>query len=320
GADDWTVLELSSFQLHDLNRLPSSPGIAVVTGFAPNHLDWHSSLADYRSAKQTILRWQTPLDTAVLNADDQDVAAWSCWGRRLEFGCLPTAGEPADRAAVEREGLWLTGDGPEILCRLNGCEDTFPLGSWVRQPGRHNLANAMAAACAAVQAGAGWEDVQSGLEKFGGLPHRLEPVGAAGNVRFINDSLATTPESVQVALAALDGPLVLLAGGYDKQIDLSPLAECIARKAMSGQLQAVGLMGQTAELLQEMITARLDPSAGIQLRQARTFDEAFHWAVSQAVPGGTVLLSPGCASYDWFRDFAERGARFKELVLSLRSC
>ena len=334
-ADDWTVLELSSFQLYDLNRLPSSPQIAVVTGFAPNHLDWHGSLAEYRFAKQTILRWQTPLDTAVLNADDADVAGWTTYGRRLDFAAgecpppsaatrrvtnvAPAMASPACGTTTSGEGLWRHGDGGDVLCRLDGREESFPLGEWVRQPGQHNLANAQAATLAALAAGADCQAVHRGLREFEGLPHRLELVGEQNGIRFVNDSLATTPESVEAALRACDRPAILLAGGYDKQIDLGPLAETILRHTSTGLLRAVALMGQTASLLEELISTRRGYPQRPGVRVTRTFEEAFTWAADQANAGDTVLLSPGCASYDWFRDFAERGERFRELAAGWKS-
>jgi UDP-N-acetylmuramoylalanine--D-glutamate ligase len=125
---------------------------------------------------------------------------------------------------------------------------------------------------------------------------------------FYNDSLATTPESVVVALSAFNSPIVLLAGGYDKQVDLEMMAEAIADK-----VKAVALMGQTAEILEELIDTH-DVTKAVRKRRCRTYEEAFRWACEQSIPGDIVLLSPGCASYDWFTNFAERGERFTQFV------
>jgi len=294
--DEWVVLELSSFQLDDLDRLPSSPHVAVVTNFSPNHIDWHGSLAEYRRAKQSIVRWQTPDCAAVLNQDDPDVAGWPTFGRCYWFG----------ETDLGREGIFA--DGDDFVLRYSDVTAEFPLARWLKLPGRHNVQNAMAAVCAALAAGVRPSDVQAGLEAFCPLPHRLEFVAEVAGRTFFNDSLATTPESTIAALDAFDAPVVLLAGGYDKQIDLTLMAECISRRA-----KAVALMGQTAEHLESLIEFCSDENAATA-RVCESFDDAFGWACQQANSGDVVLLSPGCASYDWFRDFRQRGDRFTELV------
>jgi UDP-N-acetylmuramoylalanine--D-glutamate ligase len=301
GSDEWSVVELSSFQLDDLDRLPASPNIAVVTNFSPNHLDWHGSLSEYRRAKQSILRWQTPDDVAILNHDDDDVSTWSTFGRKLTFGSR----DLGDDGIFER--------GTEHVLRTDGSQQRFGLREWVSLPGRHNLMNAMGAACAAVAAGADLEAVRRGLEAYRSLPHRLEFVAEVRGRRFYNDSLATTPESAVVGLEAFSEPVVLLAGGYDKQIDLTPLAQGIARRA-----KAAALMGQTADLLACLLEEQAPSETEPPTRECSSFEDAFEWAVDQSDPGDVVLLSPGCASYDWFRNYVERGRRFVELVEEYR--
>ncbi len=299
--EDWSVVELSSFQLDDLDRLPASPNIAVVTNFTPNHLDWHGSLAEYRRAKQSILRWQTPDDVAVLNQDDADVRSWPTFGRKLGFGTRDAGCD----GIFER--------GAEHILRRDGAHERFGLREWVPLPGRHNVTNAMAAACAALAAGANLDAVRRGLESYRSLPHRLEFVGEIRGRRFYNDSLATTPESAVVGLEAFSEPVVLLAGGYDKQIDLTPLALGILRRA-----KAAALMGQTADLLACLLEEHGDADNEPPTHSCDSFEEAFRWAVETSEPGDVVLLSPGCASYDWFRNYAERGRRFVELVEGYR--
>lgn len=324
------VLELSSFQLADLDRLKASPRVAVVTNFSPNHLDWHDTLEHYRWAKQTMLRWQTPSDVAVLNADDPDVKTWAVCGRRLFFG-LTDHGE---------EGTFLRGDG--AVWRWNGVEREFPLRDWLKLPGKHNVANALAASAAALACGATLDDVRAGIAAYEPLPHRLQFVGEARGRRFYNDSLATTPESAMVALDAFTAPVILLAGGYDKHVDLSEMARHIARRA-----KAVALMGQTGAALRRLIgeerraasserqgdasapsgschashlsslTPRLSPTLDFLSPPLPDFEAAFRWAWERSAPGDVILLSPGCASYDWFRNFADRGEQFVRLVQRL---
>lgn len=296
APDDWVVLELSSFQLTDLDRLQVSPEVSVVTNFSPNHLDWHPSLDHYRWAKQTLLRWQTATSAAVLNADDPGVANWPSPGRRAWFGLTD----------VGRSGAFATAGG--CVVRDEAGEVTWPLGDWLTLPGRHNVANALGAIAAARACGATREMVEAGIRSYEPLPHRLQFVGEVRGVKFYNDSLATTPESAEVALEAFDQPIVLLAGGYDKHVDLSGMARAIARKA-----KAVALLGQTGPLIGELVRQTEGTHCQVSPPQP-DFPTAFIWAVSAAGPGDVVVLSPGCASYDWFRNFADRGRRFEELV------
>ena len=302
GPDDVVVLELSSFQLADLERLHVSPTVSVVTNFSPNHLDWHDEVSHYRWSKQTMLRWQQASDVAVLNADDADVAGWPTCGERLAFGMIDHGA-----AGVFAE----SGDGECVRVRVNGGDERVPLRTWLKLPGRHNLANALAATCAALRMGADLNAVRQGLENYQPLPHRLQFVGEVAGRRFFNDSLATTPESAEVALEAFTSPIVLLAGGYDKQVDLSQMATAIARR-----VKAVALMGQTAARLRELLTRTPDNCCEVS-GELRSFQAACEWAVAQSAPGDIVLLSPGCASYDWFRNFADRGQQFTEFVRSL---
>jgi len=296
ARDDWVVLELSSFQLDDLDRLQASPEVAVVTNFSPNHLDRHGTIERYRCAKQTILRWQSRTQIAVLNQDDADVADWPGRGRRLWFGQ-----NDEGRQGVFREGVGETVRLSEQAARLS-------VGRWLRVPGRHNVANALAAACATLAVGVDSDSVRRGLMAFPGLPHRLEFVAAIDGVQFYNDSLATTPESVQAALDAFSEPIVLIAGGYDKQVDLTSFADAMTRKA-----KAVALVGQTAMALAHGLKC-CSSGQPPEHQICPTFDEAFGWAIDRSAPGDVVLLSPGCASYDMFRNFADRGDRFKSLV------
>lgn len=294
--EDIAVLELSSFQLADLDRLQASPQVAVVTNFAPNHLDWHSDLDDYRRSKQTILRWQSAHDVAILNDDDPDVSGWAVQGKRMGFG-LKDDGSP---------GVYL--HERNAVIRSDGQEFQWPLRDWLKLPGLHNVCNALAAIAAATSVGADRTNAQAAIENYEPLPHRLQLVAEIAGRRFYNDSLATTPESTSVALAAFDAPIVLLAGGYDKHVDLGQMARDIAERA-----KAVALMGQTARTLRHLIT-------GHHRNQCQTsephssFAAAFDWAVTHSDPGDIILLSPGCASYDWFRNFADRGSQFAALV------
>ncbi len=316
---DWVVLELSSFQLDDLDRIEASPEIAVVTNFAPNHLDWHPDLDDYRRAKQTILRWQTPESTAVLNGDDADVREWPTHGRVWVFGS-----DVRHVSYLSGSEFSSVGFSPRLLMvdmsawakahATNTCLlDLFPL------PGDHNRMNAAAAISATLAAGVERGSLAEGLRTFRGLPHRLEFVGEVAGRRFYNDSLATTPESAICALKAFPGRVLLLAGGYDKRVDLGEFAREAAVRA-----SAVAWMGQTAERLHALATReiegldRLTSAARCSSQRiTHSLREAFDWLWEQSQPGDTILLSPACASFDWFLNFADRGEQFRGLVLGL---
>lgn len=298
GADDWVVLELSSFQLESLAPLRPNPHVAIVTNFSPNHLDRHGSLDAYREAKQNILRWQTPDHLAILNQNDPDVAGWRTEARCAWFG----------RDDEGREGLFGIGFDTfkrRALFRSGVREQVLPLGDWLTLPGDHNFQNALAATCAALLLGVRVADVGPRLSGFRGLPHRLQLVAEREGRRFYDDSKATTPEAALQALDAFRAPIVLLAGGYDKHIDLTDLAQGIVRRGV----KAVALMGQTAKTLSSLI-AEADKRQQVATKVHEGFDSAFAWACDQSAPGDVILLSPGCASYDWFADYEARGEQF----------
>lgn len=294
--DDVVVLELSSFQLHQLNELQQSPHISVVTNFAPNHLDWHPSLEHYRASKQTVLRWQSEADWCVLNGTDPDVRAWPARAQRIFFA---------------------TGDGPrcsymdgdEAVVRMPERTVRVALKSNFALPGAHNIQNALAAIAAAVCAGVDAREIERGLRSFQPLPHRLQLVATSERARFFNDSIATTPESAICGLHSFDQPVILLAGGYDKQVDLNAFAAAIAQRA-----KVAVLMGQTAPVLAGLIEQHRTSSLPVCVIAA-DFEDAFAAATARITGEDIVLLSPGCASYDWFRNFVDRGEQFTRRAL-----
>jgi UDP-N-acetylmuramoylalanine--D-glutamate ligase len=295
--DEWVVLELSSFQLADLDHLQRSPAVAIVTNFTPNHLDRHASLDEYRAAKQTILRWQASDGLAILNGDDADVAMWPASGRWAFYGTADT----------ERVAARVTAD--HVAASFDGRRCDVDLGDHVALPGRHNALNVAAATLAALACGVDPGSIASGVRTFRGLPHRLQFVAEVGRRRFYNDSKATTPDAALAALAAFapHQRVILLAGGSDKGIDLTPYAVTIARRCA-----AVALLGETAATLEAVIRGCAPTSP--PLLRAPSLTAAFAWAVEQSRPGDVVLLSPGCASYDWFANYEDRGDQFMALV------
>ncbi len=273
--DDWVVLELSSFQLTHLSDHAPLPQIAVVTNFTPNHLDWHGNLDDYLRAKQRIVREQSPSGVVVLNPHDVQVAVWS-------------------NLALER-------------ARAAWPLEAIPI---LAVPGVHNRHNAACAAAAATAAGVAKTAINRALRNFRGLDHRLQFVAEVAGRRFYNDSKSTTPQATIAALAALDGPLWLLSGGYPKDARFEELARAIVQRT-----RGAGLFGQARESLHACLQAQ---RAGFNALATEQLADALDWCWRQSQSGDVILLSPACASYDQFRDFEARGETYCRCVAALR--
>ena len=282
-ADATIVCEASSFQLED--TLAFAPEVAVLLNLAPDHLDRHGTYAGYVAAKLRIFANQGNDDVAIAPIDLEVEDLGGC-ARRIPFG----AGGGAELS--ERSGyLWWD-------------EEPLLATSEISLPGDHNRANAMAAAAACLARGLDREAVAAGLRNFPGVAHRLERVAVRDGVAFVNDSKATNVASTIVALRSFPGGVHLIAGGQGKSQDFAPLAPLVAERC-----RAVYLIGEDADKLERA----LQP-AGVRLEMAGDLGTALGRAEAAARPGETVLLSPACASFDQFRDFEERGDRFRELV------
>ncbi|MCH2203515.1 MAG: UDP-N-acetylmuramoyl-L-alanine--D-glutamate ligase [Fuerstiella sp.] len=293
-SEDIVVLELSSFQLHQLEDTGICPDVAVITGLSPNHLDWHPDLEHYVSAKQVISASQKATDGVVLPDDLND---WPIRGRCLRFG-LSDSGE---------DGVFIE-DGA-IVIRTDDVESAERLSVNSTLQGDHNLKN-LAAAVAAVQLVVNDTlQLQPAIQHFGGLPHRMRTVAQCHGRRFVDDSASTTPESTIAALKSLSSGCVLIAGGGDKGVDLVPLGKQIHR--YTDRLVAIGA---TAAVLTESAMAGVSEEQELTAIKTTNFVTAFEHAVELTRPGDIVLLSPGCSSHDWFPDFQERGRAFARLA------
>jgi len=299
---DLVVLELSSFQLEDLRAVGRSPHVAVVTNIAPNHLDRHKTMENYVAAKKAIIDYQTGDDYCVLNALDETLNGWAATARArvLKF---------SSRGKVE-QGTFL--DGNTLRYAINGKDGEICGRDDILLPGIFNVENYLAASAAAIVMGVKPEAIREVARTFRGVPHRLEMFFEKNGVRYYNDSIATTPESVIAALDALKGTIVLIAGGYDKKVSLAEVSRKIAQRCKAVVLIGVITPQIKAELLKP------ENKTGLKIFEEGTdFDAAVKRAISLAEPGGCVLLSPTTASYDMFTNFEERGEKFKSLVQTL---
>jgi len=286
---DVFVVEASSFRLDHSRRF--APAVGTWLNFAPDHLDNHRSLADYEQAKARIWRDQSAEQVAVGNADDPVVARHLAVApaRRVTFSAGGPGG-PGGRGYRVADGRLVTGHDDEI-CAVADLRRAFP----------HDLLNGLAAAATALEGGATLAGVRAALVAFDGLPHRLASVAEAGGVRYVDDSKATTPHAAVAAVQAFDS-VVLIAGGQNKGLDLGVLGE------VADHVRAVVAIGDAAPEVAAAFAGRRPVSV------AGSMDEAVAVAAGLAHPGDVVLLSPGCASFDWYGGMAERGDDFARAV------
>ncbi len=285
------VCECSSFQLED--TVAFAPECAVFLNLAPDHLDRHGDLEHYLAAKLRIFANQGNDDVAVYNADDPFAAGADLGGcgRRVAF-CVGASPE----CEVAVAGGTIFYDGEPLLA-------VSELGLF----GEHNVANAMAAAAAALAMGIDRDAVREGLRSFAGVPHRLEPVAEIDGVRFVNDSKATNVASAAVGIGAFEGGVHAILGGSEKDEPFAPLVEPLLERA-----HAAYLVGATTERMARELAPAVE--GGVELHRCADLEDAVRRAAAAAVPGEVVLLSPACASFDAFENFEARGERFREIV------
>jgi len=295
-ADHWVVAEISSFQLE--TTVAFRPAVGVLLNLAPNHLDRHADLEEYYGTKARLFAAQQQEDCAVVNADDPEALGRTTAGRarRVTFS----------RRRAVRVGAFLDGDRI-VLAAGDRMAPVAPAGC-LRIPGAHNLENALAAVAAAAEIGARPSAMAAALAAFPGLEHRLEAVATAGGVRYINDSKGTTVDAVGRSLESFPGGILLIAGGKDKGGDFRPLRPLV-RERVKGLI----LMGEARAKIQEHLAGAAPVVA------AESMEAAVRAAADRAAPGDVVLLSPGCASFDMFRDYEDRGRAVKAAGAALKA-
>jgi UDP-N-acetylmuramoylalanine--D-glutamate ligase len=289
------VVEASSFQLETTTTF--RPWIAVWLNFAADHLDRHPDVESYAAAKARIFANQAASDWAVVNADDAEVMRRSgvTKAQRVTFSLR----QPSGAGFVVDED-WV------VTRTSSGVERLFPLSA-VELTGRHMLNNVLAAAAVTSIAGAGPDAMVAALRGFHGLEHVMEPAGEFEGVRFVNDSKATNVEAARRSIESFDRGVVAIVGGKFKGGDLRDLREPLAARG-----RAVVAIGEAAPLVRQAL------EGVVPVIDAESMKDAVRRGYEAAAPDGVVLLAPACASFDWFRDYAERGRTFKYEVQRLK--
>ncbi len=287
SSEDWAVLEVSSFQLETIETF--RPRVAAVLNVTPDHLDRHEGMQAYVETKGRIFENQQPEDAALLNVSDKYTPILSS----LVKGQLYLFGFPGAKGTA-KPGCFVAGNKIELLGR--------PLmeASGLKIPGPHNLENACAAALMASLCGVSDSAIVKTLSEFTGVEHRLEAAGEIDGIRFVNDSKGTNVDSVLKALESFERPIVLILGGRDKAGDFSRLAPLVKEKVT----RIVAFGECKTKVVQQLASAATVVEAG-------TLEETVRGAYAASQKGGVVLFSPGCASFDMFQNYEDRGRQFQ---------
>ena len=297
--DDFVVVELSSFQLISMRK---SPDVAVVTNVAPNHLDVHKDMDEYVEAKKNIIMHQNAFSRTVLNRDNEITESFrkDVRGQSLGF-------------SMERKlnnGAWLGTDG---MLYMSYREMDLPIinRKEIAIIGDHNVANYLTA-IAAVWGYVGVDSIKKVAREFGGVEHRIEFVREVNGVKYYNDSIASSPTRTIAGLKAFDKKVHLIAGGYDKHIPFEPMVPFVIEK-----VKRLYLCGHTADKIEAAVRNDKNYNGIPEIIRVDNIDQAVQKAYAVAQAGDIVTLSPACASFDSFPNFAARGNYFKDLVNKL---
>jgi len=293
--NDIVVLELSSFQLQDLEK---SPHVGVVLNIANDHLDKHVNRDEYVEAKTSIVSHQKEEDFAVINAD---------YLTSIEFAAMTKAQVFwFSRTKKVDLGVWVR-DKKEIVLSTKNGEEKIIFTKDILLRGEHNWENISAAACAAHLAGVSLSAITSSIQNFAGLEHRLEFVVEKNNVRYYNDSFSTNPDTTIAAIKSFTEPIVLIVGGSEKNSDYKELGQAIDESNVKTVI-AIGVTGP------RIVSEINNPNIEI-ISHCKNIDEVVDMAKLKAVAGDVVVFSPASASFDWFANYKERGKIFKNIVM-----
>ena len=296
---DIVVFELSSFQLEDLAK---SPHVAVMLMVAPEHLDRHKTYRKYLKAKLNLVKYQTKHDFAVVNIDDKLAGSVA--------KATPAKLIKHSLRKILPRGVYVAGQDIVFRDFQTGRRQVIMPTNEITLSGEHNLVNALAAITAVLIMGIAPTKIRQRLKSFVALEHRLELVGHLGQVNFINDSMATTPVATMAALQAVTGNVSVILGGVSKKEDFRGLIKYLVERSLAGAV----LIGQTGPQLKIMFKST---KVTFPVTLAKDFPSAVKMAYDLVKPEGTVILSPACASFGWFKDAYDRGDQFKLLVKEL---
>ncbi len=296
--DDKVVLELSSFQLHTIDKCPQ---IAVVTNVTPNHLDWHTDLKEYEDAKKNIFLNQNDNDITVLNYDNEVTKNFAAETKNHIF---------FSRKHNLENGICLFENN--IVLKEDGkIKETILDINTIKIPGMHNVENYMAAIAATICM-VSVETIRYVAANFGGVPHRIEFVREIDGVKYYNDSIASSPARTTAGLVSFgSNKVILIAGGYDKKIPFKDFGEVVNK-----YVKKLVLVGATSDKIEEAVKSSKNYT-DLPLYKEDTFKNAVMRAKAVADRGDVVILSPACASFDLFKNFEERGNTFKDIVNNL---
>ncbi|HOF42650.1 MAG TPA: UDP-N-acetylmuramoyl-L-alanine--D-glutamate ligase [Candidatus Moranbacteria bacterium] len=303
--DSVVVFEFSSWRLSALGREKLSPHIAVITNILQDHLNYYKTMEKYVADKKYIFSNQKPKDWLVINSGDEKVVEISkdASSQFFRFSNMPIKESPS---VFIEDGYIFLNDGVDTK-KLSSINDIKILG-------RHNLMNVLAAIGAAYAFGINFEEIRTALSDLEGVPHRLEFVRRFSGVEYYNDTAATIPDAAILALEAFEKPLILIAGGADKNLDFKEFALKIFEKARN----VILLEGTATEKIMDCLK-KVAPEEFVQsVRIASSMESAVAVAKSKAQPGDVVLLSPGAASFGLFNNEFDRGDKFKKAIMSLK--
>lgn len=302
-SEDLVYYELSSFQLQDLTI---SPHVAVVLMTTADHLDIHKSLEEYHSAKESIVKFQKDTDFAIINKDFPASVKIGMQGK----GSKLWYGKTKVNFGIQIENFTLTSVGLDKFDVVN--KRLLDLQELTLR-GEHNLQNVSAALIVSIVLGLPLETAISSAKRFAGLEHRLEFVDEKRSIKFYNDSFSTTPETAIAAISSFAEPLFLILGGSEKNLDYAELAQKISK---TKNIESVFLIGETQSRMRtQMLSNGVEQNKIIT--EAKNLEEIFNYLKETANPGSVVLLSPATASFDMFKNYKERGNKFKELVKNI---
>lgn len=297
--DSKVVLELSSFQLMDLEK---SPHVAVMLMTTSEHLDYHKDVYEYVNAKRNIFRFQKESDFAVVNKDYPA-------SNESDIESIGKVYRVSREQGVD-QGCFVRGES--IVLKMNDEEEVILSTKDIALPGKHNLENVCASIVAALCAGCSMKSIIPVLKKFQGLPHRIEFIRLVKGVKYYNDSFSTTPETAIAAIEAFEEPKILILGGSSKNSDFSELGKVIRETKTIKAIIGIGI-----EWVRIKASINHQPAGVEYVEGLKTMDEIVKKAAELGTVGDVLLLSPGCASFDMFKSYKDRGEQFKSAVNSL---